>query len=45
VSIWVQKTRICDSKESIEDIKFGPRHLGLTLAASSSEGIVRIYEA
>ena len=33
------------NQESIEDIKFAPHHLGLILAAASSEGVLRIYEA
>ena len=45
ISNWVLRTKLFESKESIEDIKFGPRHLGLILATASSEGLVRIYEA
>lgn len=45
ISNWLSRTKLFESKESIEDIKFGPRHLGLILAAASSEGLVRIYEA
>ena len=42
---WIYKTKLLDSKESIEDIKFAPRHMGLMLATASAEGIFRIYEA
>lgn len=42
---WIYKTKLLDSKESIEDIKFAPKHLGLMLATASAEGIFRIYEA
>jgi len=43
--VWVQKTIIGDSRESVSDIKFAPRHLGLKLATCSADGFVRIYEA
>ena len=43
-STWIYKTKLLDSKESIEDIKFAPKHLGLMLATGSAEGIFRIYE-
>jgi len=42
---WIYKTKLLDSKESIEDIKFAPKHLGLMLATASAEGILRIYES
>jgi len=42
---WIYKTKLLDSKESIEDIKFAPRFMGLMLATASAEGIFRIYEA
>lgn len=42
---WIYKTKLLDSKESIEDIKFAPKHLGLMLVTASAEGIFRIYEA
>lgn len=43
---WIEQTKISDSKEGIEDIKFSPRHaLGLNLAAASADGNLRIYEA
>lgn len=44
-STFVQKVKFADSKESIEDIKFGPKHMGLVLASASSDGYLRIYEA
>lgn len=34
-----------DSRDSVHDIRFAPRHMGLKLAACSSDGFVRIYEA
>jgi nucleoporin SEH1 len=42
---WQRKAQLCDSKKSVNDVQFAPRHLGLRLAAASSDGIVRIYEA
>ena len=42
---FVQKAKLPDSKESIEDIKFGPKHLNLMLASASADGYLRIYEA
>mmetsp|Transcript_9588 Transcript_9588/g.14435 ORF Transcript_9588/g.14435 Transcript_9588/m.14435 type:complete len:328 (+) Transcript_9588:106-1089(+) len=42
---WLKKTQLSDSKKSVNDVKFGPRQLGLKLAAGSADGMVRIYEA
>ncbi|KAK6183820.1 hypothetical protein SNE40_006415 [Patella caerulea] len=42
---WVRKTSLVDSRTSVTDVKFGPRHLGLQLATCSADCIVRIYEA
>jgi WD40 repeat protein len=42
---WQRKVQISDSKKSVNDVKFAPRHLGLKLAAGSADGTVRIYEA
>jgi len=42
---WVKRTSLVDSRTSVTDVRFGPRHLGLQLATCSSDGIVRIYEA
>lgn len=44
-SHWVKKSNLVDSRTSVTDVKFAPKHLGLLLATSSSDGIVRIYEA
>ena len=44
-SHWVKKASLVDSRTSVTDIKFGPRHLGLQLATCSADGTVRIYEA
>ena len=37
--------QLSDSKGSVNDVKFAPRHQGLKLAAGSADGIIRIYEA
>lgn len=44
-SHWVRRTNMVDSRTSVTDVKFAPRQLGLQLATSSSDGVVRIYEA
>jgi len=35
---------LLDSKDSIEDISFAPKSLGLLLASASATGTIRIYE-
>jgi hypothetical protein len=40
---WQMKVQFSDSKKSLNDVKFAPRHLGLKVAAAS-DGTVRIYE-
>jgi len=42
---WLCRATLLDSRQSVQDIKFAPRHLGLRLATCSLDGIVRIYEA
>lgn len=42
---WIRRTNLVDSRTSVTDVKFGPKILGLVLATSSSDGIIRIYEA
>lgn len=44
-SHWVKKASLVDSRTSVTDVKFGPRHLGLLLATGSADGTVRVYEA
>nr|CAB3265947.1 nucleoporin seh1-like [Phallusia mammillata] len=43
--VWVHKVSLVDSRTSVKDVKFAPKHLGLQLATCSSNGIIRIYEA
>lgn len=43
-TVFVQRTKLVDSKESIEDIKFAPKHLNLMIASASADGYLRIYE-
>eukprot|EP01104_Vermistella_antarctica_P014333 TRINITY_DN4486_c0_g1_i1.p2 TRINITY_DN4486_c0_g1~~TRINITY_DN4486_c0_g1_i1.p2 ORF type:complete len:312 (-),score=47.11 TRINITY_DN4486_c0_g1_i1:1096-2031(-) len=44
-STWNKRATLVDSRDSVLDIKFAPRHLGLKLATCSSDGFIRIYEA
>ena len=41
---WIRKAQLSESKGSVNDVKFAPRHQGLKLASASADGIVRIYE-
>ena len=36
----VKKTSLVDSRTSVTDVKFGPKHLGLILATCSADGTV-----
>jgi len=42
---WIRRATLVDSRTSVTDVKFGPKHLGLILATCSADGTVRIYEA
>nr|CCA17427.1 nucleoporinlike protein putative [Albugo laibachii Nc14] len=42
---WRNQAQLVDSRESVHDVKFAPRHLGLRLATASGDGFVRMYEA
>lgn len=42
---WVKRATLVDSRTSVNDIKFAPKHLGLQLATCSTDGQLRIYEA
>ncbi|XP_064640388.1 nucleoporin SEH1-like [Lineus longissimus] len=42
---WVKRSSLVDSRTSVTDVKFAPKHLGLQLATCSADGVVRIYEA
>ncbi|ESO97844.1 hypothetical protein LOTGIDRAFT_209001 [Lottia gigantea] len=44
-SHWIKRTSLVDSRTSVTDVKFAPRHLGLQLATCSADYMVRIYEA
>lgn len=44
-SHWVKRSSLVDSRTSVTDVKFAPKHLGLQLATCSKDGTVRIYEA
>lgn len=43
--VWQKRATLVDSRDSVFDISFSPRHLGLKLATCSGDGFVRIYEA
>lgn len=45
VKRWARRTNLVDSRTSVTDVKFAPKHLGLLLATASADGIIRIYEA
>ena len=34
----MKKTSLVDSRTSVTDVKFGPKHLGLILATCSADG-------
>ncbi|OWZ23336.1 LOW QUALITY PROTEIN: Nucleoporin [Phytophthora megakarya] len=36
--------QLVDARDSVHDVKFAPRHLGLRLATASEDGFVRMYE-
>jgi len=42
---WIKRASLVDSRTSVTDVRFAPKHLGLQLATCSADGIVRIYEA
>jgi len=42
---WVRRANLVDSRTSVTDVKFAPKHLGLLLATCSVDGTLRIYEA
>lgn len=42
---WTLKTTLSESRKSVNDVEFAPRHLGLKIATASADGFVRIYEA
>jgi len=44
-SHWVRRAALVDSRASVTDVKFAPKHLGLIVATCSKDGVVRVYEA
>ncbi|XP_028978572.2 nucleoporin SEH1 isoform X1 [Esox lucius] len=42
---WIKRTTLVDSRTSVTDVKFAPKHMGLMLTTCSADGVVRIYEA
>lgn len=41
---WVRRATFVESRTSITDVKFCPKHLGLQLATASADGYIRLYE-
>lgn len=44
-SHWAKRATLVDSRTSLTDIKFAPKHLGLMVVTCATDGHVRIYEA
>ncbi|UXI19122.1 Membrane-bound transcription factor site-1 protease [Sarcoptes scabiei] len=44
-SVWIKRHTFVDSRTSVTDVKFSPKHFGLMLSTCSLDGIIRIYEA
>lgn len=42
---WVNRAKLVDSRQAVNDIAFAPKHLGLQIATCSADGSVRVYEA
>lgn len=45
LSVQIKRTTLVDSRTSVTDVKFAPKHMGLMLTTCSADGVVRIYEA
>ncbi|KAM9415983.1 nucleoporin SEH1 isoform 4-T17 [Salvelinus alpinus] len=41
----IKRTTLVDSRTSVTDVKFAPKHMGLMLTTCSADGVMRIYEA
>lgn len=44
-SHWAKRTTLVDSRTSLTDIRFAPKHLGLMLVTCANDGHMRVYEA
>ncbi|KAJ3274248.1 epoxide hydrolase, soluble (sEH) [Terramyces sp. JEL0728] len=42
---WTDRAKLGHSKGTVQDVQFAPNHLGLKIAASSADAVLRIYEA
>ncbi len=42
---WINRAKLVDSRQAVNDIAFAPKHMGLQIATCSADGSVRIYEA
>eukprot|EP00948_MAST-09A_sp_MAST-9A-sp1_P000920 g920.t1 len=45
ISRWVLRSQLLDSRDSVNAVKFAPKHHGLKLAAASEDGCIRVYVA
>ncbi|GAV02372.1 hypothetical protein RvY_12948 [Ramazzottius varieornatus] len=43
-SHWVKRTSMVDSRGSVSDVQFAPKHLGLQIVTTAADGVIRIYE-
>ena len=43
--LQIKRTTLVDSRTSVTDVKFAPKHMGLMLTTCSADGVVRISEA
>ncbi|KAL7675733.1 hypothetical protein ACOME3_002000 [Neoechinorhynchus agilis] len=43
--VFRRRSSIVDSRSSVADVQFAPKHIGLMLAMASHDGTMRIYEA
>lgn len=44
-SHWAKRATLVDSRTSLTDIRFAPKHLGLILVTCATDGHIRVYEA
>lgn len=44
-SYWSKRATLVESRTSLTDIRFAPKHLGLVIVTCSTDGYMRIYEA
>ena len=42
---WVKRAELYDSKDSVQDVRFGPKSRGVIIGTCSKDGHIRIYSA